>query len=121
MQLLCKEMLAWQVHLTLRMNKLTQDQTIGRVGATSFLMDNIGCWNVRGLNKQAKQKEVNLFLHNVKAGLFGLLEMKIKRAMAQREYLNLCSGWPFSTNSMKHPGGRIWLLWKPQIYEVDIL
>lgn len=94
---------------------------MGRVGDTLFIMDNIGCWNSMGLNKLAKQREVNLFLHNVKVGLFELLETKIKREKSQQASLNLCNGRSFSTNLLKHHRGSIWLLWKPQIYEVDLL
>ncbi|XP_019260386.1 PREDICTED: uncharacterized protein LOC109238392 [Nicotiana attenuata] len=116
-----KEREVKQAHLALEISKLVRVMTLKRVGATPYLMDNIGCWNVRGLNRTAKQKEVNLFLHNVKAGLFEILETKIKRTKAQQASLNLCTGWSFSTNLHKHPRGRIWLLWKPHIYEVDII
>ncbi|XP_059306454.1 uncharacterized protein LOC132057880 [Lycium ferocissimum] len=91
------------------------------VGKYPYLMDSIGLWNTRGLNRPEKQKEMNLFLHNSKTGLFGLLETKVKRAKAHDATLNLCNGWSFSTNLVQHPGGRIWLLWKPGIYVVNIL
>ncbi|KAK4721936.1 hypothetical protein R3W88_012169 [Solanum pinnatisectum] len=52
--------------------------------------------------------------------LFGFLETKIKRAQATRAALNLCAGWSFSTNLAEHPGGRIWLLWKSNVYKVEI-
>ncbi|XP_075096511.1 uncharacterized protein LOC142174589 [Nicotiana tabacum] len=83
-------------------------------------MDIIGFWNTRGLNKPHKQKEINLFMNNQRVGLFGLLETKIKRAKAQQAALNLCNGWSFTTNLIKHPAGRIWVVWKPGIYDVNI-
>ncbi|XP_075106714.1 uncharacterized protein LOC142179615 [Nicotiana tabacum] len=55
-------------------------------------MDKIGFWNIRGLNNSEKQKKVNLFMHNSQAGLFGLLETKVKRDKAERAALNLCNG-----------------------------
>ncbi|XP_074278168.1 uncharacterized protein LOC141601764 [Silene latifolia] len=41
-------------------------------------MDNIGCWNVRGMNKVAKQLEIKRFLYQNNVGLYGLVETKIK-------------------------------------------
>ncbi|XP_060189094.1 uncharacterized protein LOC132618052 [Lycium barbarum] len=83
-------------------------------------MDKIGFWNTRGLNRSNKQREMQLFMRKAKVGLFGLLETKIKRAKTQQAYLNLCNGWEFTTNLSAHPGGRIWLFWQPQIFEMDI-
>lgn len=84
-------------------------------------MDSIGFWNTRGMNKTVKQEEMSIFLHNSKTSLFGLLETKVKRPKAQRASLNLCKSWPFSTNILAHPNRRIWILWKPMIYEVNIV
>ncbi|XP_074315308.1 uncharacterized protein LOC141651499 [Silene latifolia] len=33
----------------------------------------------------------------------------------------MCDGWSISTNTSCHPGGRIWVLWKPNIYQVHFL
>lgn len=60
-----------------------------RAGRDISPMDRMGFWNVRGLNKVNKQKEMNLFMHNSNVGLFGLLETKIKRAKAHQASLNL--------------------------------
>ncbi|XP_019266749.1 PREDICTED: uncharacterized protein LOC109244159 [Nicotiana attenuata] len=93
----------------------------GRGGGTPCLMDKIGFWNVRGLNRLDKQREIHLFMHNSGASLFGLLETKIKRSKAHRASLNLCEGWSFTKKLAHHPKGRIWLLWKPVIFDVDRL
>lgn len=58
-----------------------------REGETPLLMDNIGFWNTRGLNKLAKQREVNPFMHYTRVDLFGLLETKIERGKAQTTFL----------------------------------
>lgn len=94
---------------------------MGGVGVSPYLMDKLGFWNVRGLNRLEKQRDIHLFMHNSGVGLFALKEKKIKRTKAQRASLNLCDGWPFTTNLAQHPKGRIWILWKPVIFEVDIL
>lgn len=41
-------------------------------------MDNLCCWNVRGLNGLTKQKEVHNFFLSKKIGLAGLVETKVK-------------------------------------------
>ncbi|XP_070018366.1 uncharacterized protein [Nicotiana sylvestris] len=63
---------------------------------------------------------MNMFVHNLKVGLFGFLETRIKRAKGLNASFYLCQGWSFVTNLDKYPGGRIWLLWKPHLYDVDI-
>lgn len=44
-------------------------------------------------------------MHKNGAGLFDLLETKIKRAKAYRASLNLCDGWSFTTNFAQHLEG----------------
>lgn len=87
-------------------------QALGMVGEgeTLPLIDKIGLWNNRDLNKTSKQNEMQVFMHNSKVSLFRLLETNIKRAKAQIAILNLCSGWSFTTNLTTHDGGRIWLV-----------
>lgn len=86
-----------------------------------FLMDSLGCWNTRGLNRTNKQREVQLFLHKSKVSLFDLLETKIKRDKANKVALILCEGWSFTINLNSHSGGRIWMLWKLQMFKVQII
>ncbi|KAK6782581.1 hypothetical protein RDI58_020377 [Solanum bulbocastanum] len=51
----------------------------------------------------------------------GLLETKIKRNKAHQASLNLCRDWSFTTNISAHPGGRIWMVWKPNTFAVNII
>lgn len=90
------------------------------MGETPHPMDRICFWNTNGLNKPHKQNEMNLFMNNQRVGLFVLLETKIKRAKAQQATLNLYRGWSFTINLVKHPAGRIWIVWKPEVYVVNI-
>ncbi|KAF3679164.1 hypothetical protein FXO38_02129 [Capsicum annuum] len=83
-------------------------------------MDKMGFWNTRGLNRPDKQRKVMLFLHNSKVSLFVLLETKIKRDKAPKATLNLYEGWSFTTNLSMHLGGRIWVVWKPVVFDVNI-
>ncbi|KAL9233090.1 hypothetical protein vseg_008128 [Gypsophila vaccaria] len=83
-------------------------------------MDNFGFWNVRGMNNSRKQNDINFFLHNKEIGLFGLIETKVKNnAMAPVQ--SKFKQWCVSTNNGYHKGGRIWIVWKPQVYRVQFL
>ncbi|KAL9227684.1 hypothetical protein vseg_003343 [Gypsophila vaccaria] len=83
-------------------------------------MDNIGFWNVRGMNSCRKQNEISYFLQNKEIGLFGLIETKVKNnalALVQSNFRH----WSVSTNNGYHKGGRIWIVWRPQAYHVQFL
>ncbi|XP_074293094.1 uncharacterized protein LOC141620008 [Silene latifolia] len=56
-----------------------------------------------------------------KVGSFGILETKIKSRNWNKVTNNICSNWAICTNSYLHPGGRIWIIWDPVLFEVDIL
>ncbi|XP_074298153.1 uncharacterized protein LOC141628972 [Silene latifolia] len=56
-----------------------------------------------------------------KVGLFGILETKIKSRNWNKVTNNICSNWAICTNSHLHSGGRIWIIWDPALFEVDIL
>ncbi|XP_074293495.1 uncharacterized protein LOC141620554 [Silene latifolia] len=82
---------------------------------------NIGFWNVRGMNLVNKQLVVNRFLHTNNVGLFGLTETKIKPTNLNKAMTNVFGDWSISTNSSHHFGGRIWILWKPYLFDVTFL
>ncbi|XP_074289061.1 uncharacterized protein LOC141614202 [Silene latifolia] len=83
-------------------------------------MGSCGFWNVRGLNSPNKQYEIKRFLHHNKVGLFGLIETKIKSSRWNKVKNSLCDNWAICTNSSMHRGGRIWLLWDPTMFIVDV-
>ncbi|XP_074277927.1 uncharacterized protein LOC141601533 [Silene latifolia] len=55
-----------------------------------------------------------------KNGLFGLLETKIKNK-AFNKAAGSFNNWCITTNNGYHSGGRIWVLWNPTIFRVQIL
>ncbi|XP_074306141.1 uncharacterized protein LOC141641375 [Silene latifolia] len=81
----------------------------------------MGFWNVRGLNNPAKQKHIKWFLHHHQVGLFGFLETKVKPFSLNKISSNICNGWCLSTNSSYHKGGRVWLLWKPNLFDLQFI
>ncbi|XP_074314812.1 uncharacterized protein LOC141650979 [Silene latifolia] len=53
-------------------------------------------------------------------GLFGLLETKIKNK-AFTKAASSFSNWCITTNNGYHSGGRIWVVWKPSLFRVNVL
>ncbi|XP_074292165.1 uncharacterized protein LOC141619026 [Silene latifolia] len=82
---------------------------------------NFGFWNVRGMNREGKQKVVHNFLQANNVGLFGLLESKVKPNNLTKDVSNVFHEWSVSTNTTYHKGGRIWILWKPHLYDIQFL
>ncbi|XP_074288389.1 uncharacterized protein LOC141613551 [Silene latifolia] len=66
-------------------------------------------------------KVVKWFLHNNEVGLFGLLETKLKPGTLLNKNTSICDGWSIFTNCSWHKGGRIWVLWKPDCFEVNFV
>ncbi|XP_074291299.1 uncharacterized protein LOC141618079 [Silene latifolia] len=84
-------------------------------------MIKLGFWNVRGLNREEKQKFVNSFLHKNKVAVFGLLETKIKASNKNKTMYRVFQDWSLTSNNNKHPEGRIIVLWKPHWVDIHIL
>ncbi|XP_074314061.1 uncharacterized protein LOC141649266 [Silene latifolia] len=79
--------------------------------------------HIMRLNRQENVvgKVVKWFLHNNGVGLFGLLETKLKPGTLLNKNTSICDGWSISTNCSWHKGGRIWVLWKPDCFEVNFI
>lgn len=80
-------------------------------------MMNVGCWNVRGLNSSSRQKEVQYFCNKKSIGVMGLLEHKIKQGKVEVTSNKLCG----ATNISMNPRGRIWRMWRKEMYDVHVL
>ncbi|XP_021836641.2 uncharacterized protein [Spinacia oleracea] len=84
-------------------------------------MDNILCWNVRGLSRKQKQLKVRVMISSHKAKLFSYLQTRAKASKMGDLYLNLCPTWCFSTNSSCHNNGRIVIAWDASAFTIDII
>ena len=82
-------------------------------------MDKLLCWNVRGLNKLAKQKMVKKLIEYQGVGLVWLQETRVKASKLGALYLNVFQGWCFTSNLALHKGGRIVVAWNPSIFKVN--
>ncbi|XP_074271216.1 uncharacterized protein LOC141595142 [Silene latifolia] len=56
-----------------------------------------------------------------KIGLYGLVETKIKIANFDSVLNNLGQRCYGINNNVHHPGGRIWIIWLPQFFQVQLL
>ncbi|XP_074289255.1 uncharacterized protein LOC141614409 [Silene latifolia] len=83
-------------------------------------MDNIGYWNVRGMNKLNKQLEIKRFIQLNNFSLFGILKTRIKNKNWGNVRSNVWNNWAICTNNSYHDGGRIWIVWNPNVYHLDI-
>ena len=93
---------------------------MGEIG-TLFQMDSLGFWNVRGINSPQKHCDVRWFLNHHVCGLFRLLETRVKADNFGKVFPRICSKWSVVTNYTCHKGGRIWLVWLPSRFVVDVI
>jgi len=84
-------------------------------------MVNIASWNVRGLNRPKKQEDVKAFLQKYQISLIGLLETKVKEEKVRAVAARLFQGWEWHHNFNQTAKGRIWVVWKRQVYRIQIL
>ncbi|XP_074315236.1 uncharacterized protein LOC141651421 [Silene latifolia] len=73
------------------------------------------------MNNPNKQAEIKWFLHLNKIGLFGLVETKVKIHQFDSVLNNLGQHWQGVNNNMHHPGGRVWVIWAPHMFKVQVI
>ncbi|KAH0698460.1 hypothetical protein KY284_012675 [Solanum tuberosum] len=77
-------------------------------------------WNIRGLNKRHKQKEVKQFLLNKRIRLAGIVETRVKEHNMTKILQAIAPGWDIHSNYQDAINGRIWLLWDPNCYDITL-
>jgi len=75
-------------------------------------------WNVRGLNKWHKQKELKLYLRNKCIKMAALLETKVKAHKAHKVLVNVFPGWHSLNNYSWAVNGRVWIVWNPNYCQI---
>ncbi|XP_074318758.1 uncharacterized protein LOC141655585 [Silene latifolia] len=73
------------------------------------------------MNREGKQAFINEFMNNNNVSCFGLLETKVKSCKLNKVQNNIFEDWSVSTNNAYHRGGRVWVLWKPQMVDIQFL
>ncbi|KAK4736882.1 hypothetical protein R3W88_000579 [Solanum pinnatisectum] len=78
-------------------------------------------WNVRGINKKYKQKELNTCIRENHIKLVGLVETKVKMNKVDAISQRIVSGWSLIHNYASALNGRIWIMWDERVFEVNLL
>ncbi|XP_075101938.1 uncharacterized protein LOC142177361 [Nicotiana tabacum] len=87
-----------------------------RVTQYSILSNmNVVTWNVRGLNKTYKHKELRIAIKENKMGLLTVLEHRIKECKAEKIIKKIVPGWEWVSNYGNNTTGRFWILWNPHV------
>ncbi|XP_074347302.1 uncharacterized protein LOC141686147 [Apium graveolens] len=77
-------------------------------------------WNVRGLNKGPRQKELQNFVSMYNISLMGILETKVKAHNSVGISKKFNRKWKWLFNYESHHNGRVWVGWDPSIWTVTL-
>lgn len=67
-------------------------------------------WNIRGINKRHKKKELKKYMNNNHVNLIDLVEIRVKENNAVNIVGVLAPGWTMANNYTNAVNGRIWLI-----------
>ncbi|XP_074316942.1 uncharacterized protein LOC141653160 [Silene latifolia] len=70
--------------------------------------------------KEAVDNKVTPKVGIGQSGLFGFCEIKINGNNVHNVSSSMLDGWSVITNIRYHKGGRVWMLWKPSLFNVQI-
>lgn len=78
-------------------------------------------WNVRGMNKEARHKDIYSSCSEFQVPIIALLETRVKNNNAEK--IRNCFGnkWTYAKNYMDHDNGRIWLIWNQNFVNIKIM
>ena len=78
-------------------------------------------WNVRGLNDPLKLKEVKRFLNHNHVHICGLFETRVKESRFDIISAKFGGNWNWATNYSFSRKGRIWIGWRTDYAQCNIL
>lgn len=78
-------------------------------------------WNIRGLNKPHKQRELKLFMKENNIRILALLKHKIKKDLAGKVIQKVAPRWKYEGNYEMTEKGGIWILWDCQYVECEVV
>lgn len=82
---------------------------------------NIVTWNVRGLNKAYKQKELKVVIKENKIGLLAILEHRVVEKLETKIIQKIAQGWRWISNASSNNKGRTWIIWDPRRIDFVLL
>lgn len=78
-------------------------------------------WNIRGVNKAYKRKELRNIISKLNVSLVILLETRVKEHKAKPIIEQLPNDFEWNHNYDYASNGRIWLLWKKSLMSIQIV
>lgn len=81
----------------------------------------ITSWNVRGLNKLGKNREISSCLYSLKPNIAVLIENRVNQPKADKNGKNLSVNRSYIDNYSKHNNGRIWTPWEASRVQVRFI
>jgi exonuclease III len=78
-------------------------------------------WNIRGLDRAFKQREVKKMVWNLKIFIMCLVETKVRQDKMDRVVSALVPGWEVLHNYGAHCYGRIWICWDSGIVSIQVM
>lgn len=77
-------------------------------------------WNIRGLNKPPRQREVKKHLLHNKANFVGLVETKVRLA-EEKIMASIAIHGELVTNAHLSRKSRIWMLWDLELVDLQVI
>lgn len=74
-------------------------------------------WNVRGMNKLYKQKEIKVFISKNKIKMIATVEHRVKEQNAGQIIKKIVPGWSWHDNYNSNTRWRIWILWDHNVVD----
>ncbi|XP_059658522.1 uncharacterized protein LOC132304831 [Cornus florida] len=81
----------------------------------------IGAWNVRGLNKPRRKKEVKKWITSNSSHFVCLFETRVRAVSFDIISKKVMPSWSWADNYVAHGLGRIWIGWNAAILSVVVL
>ena len=78
-------------------------------------------WNVRGMNKKGRRKDIKNHINKYHLSVIGLLETKVKSSKAERITGCIPSTWSYCANYEFSNKGRIWVFWDEAIWTGSVV
>lgn len=78
-------------------------------------------WNVRGLNKKERRRDITYHVHKFSPSIVGLVETKVRPNKSYRIIRSLPADWNHVHNYEFSNKGRIWFSWNTSIWSCQVI
>ena len=81
----------------------------------------ISFWNIRSFNMPLKKSGVLKYLRRNRVAIMGILETNLNHQIVNWFARNKFLGWRMADNFSHHPNGRILIVWKEDLVQLDVV